>query len=924
VESDGTWRYHIPKSNFEKVGVKGSELVAKLVKDIGLSKRVAILLEKRNMTVMFNCIQGLVDSLWLVDRKIFQPRTDDNLIVRSICRKVLKLCISNPCLCVDLWKEFSDWIWFKKIPTQTLEPIIIDSRNFFKKLESIEFLRNFDNRDKVHVGALGEFCSTRHFPFTGKVAVERSWNEFKDLITQDPDDPTTRELLRACWVVGQKARHFHKGNVNSLMEALHFSVTNSGELTNPVSQGGHAKAVMDSMTEWLTEEPDSVMEEIQLYDVRGSAYAGVQRWRTLFRKHAIDDGDFLEPCPGLKNEPGNFRGLDEAFAVQTFYRARELSLSDELPTCRAQYVPEMGNKARWVTVVPWYLQIFQAPAGHLLCDSLSMLPETYSSFHKLDQCWEAIKLFSQREHLPGQNSTLTSDLKNATNALIQKCLRKMFGAYSGGFGFSNKIAEYLSEAVGTVRHRMLISSDMKDVAIAKRGIFMAEPLSKPGLTIHGLAMEMMAYIKIIETPSKSLSFRRIKTDYHQGGDDHAANGPKKYVGEITRNHIRYGSIISKTKHGISEIAIRYTEKVIYVANLDKNVPTKDLDKLGLYKDTIVVDGVKTRLLECGTSVMLSRDQKNVAVGKSGQLVRTMQYLREENGFAREFKESVRNLFISRMGSYLPSRSSHPKLHALVHLPVEWGGYGLGFDDEMVVWMHQAPWPTFEIFKAAFRNRDKLNSSFRPLCAFWSRTMRTTNTNPSTRGVPQVEKYKMALRDRFRENPNMHFGVTFSQLKERYPDAQDNRHMLFLARKDGFMSASDVADKAVRGNIFQSLLMSSERKSFNSEPIEKTYKRVWDILTESVVQTDPIINLTPKDVKILGMSLVNDPYIDTNHKVTFDFGHYEETVPSDAEDEDLEELEQEYDFRELKILDGHSEGKPSLKLKIFDEILDPKP
>jgi hypothetical protein len=190
---------------------------------------------------------------------------------------------------------------------------------------------------------------------------------------------------------------------------------------------------------------------------------------------------------------------------------------------------------------------------------------------------------------------------------------------------------------------------------------------------------------------------------------------------------------------------------------------KDLDKEGLYSRTIVVDGVKTRLLECGTSVMLSRDQKNVAVGKSGQLVRTMQYLREENGFAREFKESVRHLFISRMGSYLPSRHAHPKLHALVHLPPEWGGYGLGFDDELVMWMYQSPWPTLEIFKAAFRNRDKVESSFRHLCAFWSRTMRSTNTNPSTRGVPQVEKYKMTLRDRFRENPNMHFGITFNEL-----------------------------------------------------------------------------------------------------------------------------------------------------------------
>jgi hypothetical protein len=180
---------------------------------------------------------------------------------------------------------------------------------------------------------------------------------------------------------------------------------------------------------------------------------------------------------------------------------------------------------------------------------------------------------------------------------------------------------------------------------------------------------------------------------------------------------------------------------------------------------------------------------------------------------------------------------------------------------------------------------------------------------------------MTLRDRFRENPNMHFGITFNELKTRYPDAQDNRHMLFLARKDGFMSASDVADKAVRGNIFQSLLMKSERKSFNSDPIEKTYKQVWDILTESVVQTDPITNITPHDVKKIGQSLVNDPYIDTNQTVTFDFGTYEETVPSDAEEDDLGELEQEYDFRELKLLEGHLKGKPSLRLKVFDDLIE---
>jgi hypothetical protein len=864
----------------------------------------------------------MVDSLWLVDINIFQPWSADNMIIRTIIRKIFKISISNKHLAIDDWKEFAEWIWFDKIKSSKEVPSVMRAGNIFRSLSNLTFLKLFEPFDKKQVARLGDLISNRQMPYGGQTVEDRSWKEFKDLIGQDPAwiHLMTDEFKRASQIVGRKARFFHKGGHTSLTEALHFSVNNSGELRNPSEKGGNGVAVMNSMSAYLNEVPVE-NEYVQLYDLRGMTSAGKPRWMTLFRSEEVDDTiQFLDERNQIKGQPGSFWGLDEIFGLQTFHRARELMMADPLPNCRAECVCENANKARWITVTPWYLQVMQAPAGHLWTNSLSFIPECYSSFHKMDQCWEAIKLLSQRDHNPSMLETLSSDLKNATNALIQMLMRFMMTNYNEGFGFEGQILCYLDEVIQTIGPRLLINRKAYDCVIARRGIFMAEPISKGILTVYCLTMEMMSYIRYIETPSWDVNFRRIRSDYHQGGDDHLANGPKRYLRQITKNHSFYGSLISWSKHARSRIAVRYTEKIIFVHNLQNNVTFKDLDKDGYYCQTIVVDSIKVRLLECGVAAMLGRDEKNVAVGKAQQLMRSMRYLREENDFPPWRTWAIRALFISRMGSYLPNRNAHPKLYHLVFLPSEWGGYDLGFDDELPWIMEQVPWPTREVLKAVIKYREKgILNGFKYLVALWARTMRLTNVNSSTRGVPDFERFKMKQLCKFRENPQMYNGISFDEMLELYP-AEDKRKSIFLAKNDGYLSGTDLIDKAIRGNLFQEILMGNNKGGFNTTPIAKTYSTVWEVLTESLIETPPFpLNVTGREIRDIGMRLVSDSYFPTSQEVCFDFGILLEEP--DSESEDIEELEQTYDIRELKLLDGWNQNRPSLKIPahVFGQI-----
>jgi len=489
-------------------------------------------------------------------------------------------------------------------------------------------------------------------------------DKFKSVLTSDfqPDEKLVFQLSLAARRIGGICRSI-RPSVNP--GASHISVTGSGEFGHPISDGGQAAAVVEAMRSILLDVSTESFEEDTPFGI-ARHWSGIPLWKTLFREIPIPpEQEFLTEWYLVKDQPGKFRGLDEVTGIQILYVAwRQLV---PIPVLRAEVVPEMGNKARHVTLSDYWLNVLQSPLSHLLIDAMMYHPSVFSSFHRQDQTWEAVKgmCLKKQLSLPPGHAVLSSDLKDATNAQQWSITKAMLQGFIRGFGLSFSDS-YVELVLGTIGPRLVLFPDDTSV-LSKVGIMMGEAIAKPSLTLLNLSIEELAFLDhtngldLLSTsdPAPYRDWRYL----HIGGDDHLAMGPIPYLNLITDYHLRAGSHISPGQHGYSRICVKYTERLVNLQNLQYKQPFNRED----YSRSIIVDSVKVRLLERGQSTMLKKDNKNVAIGKSEQLGGCLQWLPTDNRFWTYTKKaSIRALFVERMGSLLPRQSVNPRAFAAIH------------------------------------------------------------------------------------------------------------------------------------------------------------------------------------------------------------------------------------------------------------------
>jgi hypothetical protein len=828
-------------SSFQKKG-----LIILLTRDIGLSSKCASTLASRPKSHYLRIeefIAGLVDALWINDMKIFIHGSVTQKLIKQLVRIIFKVGTYNLCALVDQWKEWNNHLFHSVAKTVTIGPLQVPGyNNIFKRLNQIPYISEMKSRDPTMLDLtyLSHLVSNRQMPFMGMKTIQKSIAGYKSVLqsTYRPSVSLEIEFAGVAKRLGRICRSIHNRYLPD--GSAHISVSSSGEYSHSVKAGAQAAAVRDQILRILNvTATETKMEETPFGPARH--VKGEPLWRTIFVPEKISPMHmrnlkslFARIFPGDK-----FVGLDEYLGKQLMYAAWKDS--SKIPTVRAEVVPEMGNKARIVTVGPIWLNTLQAPLGHLLIDAMKWHPSVFSSFHRQDQTWEAVKQLVKVKDINNRYALLSSDLKDATNAQQHHLTRIMLESFMDGFGISSSV--YTALALGTIGPRNVEFRKSESI-LSTVGVMMGEPLAKPSLTLLNLVIEELAFLKYIHR--EDLIFKDEPAPYrawrflHIGGDDHLAWGPPKYLDMITKLHKKAGSHITPGQHGYSRVAVKYTERVI---NL-KNLQYRQAFHRDNYELSTIVDSVKVRLMERGQSTMIQKDNRNVAIGKSGQLSGTLQWLPHDDRYwPRDKRVAIRNLFIERMGSLLPSRALHPRAYAAIHLPTRMGGFGLGFPDEIKDFLVRAPDPhRWLIAKASMGLciREEL------------RILRGLNTNTSVRGLPSQIVLEDKLLAEMNSCPARRGAITWKELQEKFPSVNCNpRETLALAAEDGWLSFEEQVRRITRPDIFVKLIMGLEKLSlYNTNTYTAQYQKVWGVLESMGLQnyrSEFPENITSKEI-----------------------------------------------------------------------------
>jgi hypothetical protein len=300
-----------------------------------------------------------------------------------------------------------------------------------------------------------------------------------------------------------------------------------------------------------------------------------------------------------------------------------------------------------------------------------------------------------------------------------------------------------------------------------------------------------------------------------GGDDHIAYGPLWYLERITYNHLCWGSIISKTKHGIARKAVKYCEKILYFEGRDLNVSPKQINRTTQdYERSVFVDSVKVRLLSPLSKSIEVRNDRNIAIGKAKSLGRTLRWMNRDI-FDDKWVQMVRTRFVRRMKHYLPKEGT--SLFYQILLPEELGGLDLYLNGEMLSIFNRVPLPTKQFISRLLEGK----ANFRLL-----RKFKTFTANGIQRGFDFKIGYAEDLES---FGPGVEEGPIF-EIRDKLGLSTELslRKLVRKLSSLGWMTFDDLLRESLRGYLFEGILAGiAEPKRFTTTPWKRRYATLWD-------------------------------------------------------------------------------------------------
>nr|AMR08652.1 RNA-dependent RNA polymerase [Phytophthora infestans RNA virus 4] len=845
------------------------DLMIRLTRDLGLSGRHADRLVNRpaiHLKRIEEFISGLVDSFWLGDPRTFVLGSPDFKTFRTIVRKIFAVGTSNLGMLMTNWKEWTNWFTHSVCETELREEAKLSNHNVFHRLARLSVVQKAlsGGVPLMELGSIvAHLTSTRQMPYMGLPTEVKAKADFIEIIsTPFHVEPSHhRQMVQCAARMGRLCMSLRNG-VPVSDRSSHFSATSSGELDHSLTRGGQAQALKDAIDRWLIPASGSTYMEDTPFGV-AEHREGVPLWKTLFvdqeTQLELIFSDFGDSLDWIKDVPGRVYGLDDYTGRQILYVAwKEM---EDIPHIRASTVPELGNKARIVTLSAFWLNVLQAPLSHIMKEVLKYHPSCFASFTRGDQAWHAASgLGRLNPRSVAGYSVLSSDLKNATNAQHIALTRDMLRAfiYSSGLVVSEA---YVNLVLDTICPR-LVELD-GEFTLSCRGIMMGEAIAKPSLTLLNLVVEELAFLKyenklVLLNTDKAAPSRRWRC-YHVGGDDHLAVGPDQYLDLITHNHELSGSIISPDKHGKSRKMVKYCERVLLVQNLQYNTPDRKPFEHGL-----IVDSIKVRLLEKGQSTLIAKDNKNVAVGKSQQLVKSLDWLPKQL-YSKGFIRSIQHLFIKRMGSLLPNRNRDEEAFHSVCLPKILGGYGLGLAEDLLTHLSKSKPEIQQTVSAVLYGIETRRAR---------NILSRLNTTISDRSIQGTKWYEDEMVQQFREYPDMVGAIDGREMRRRFP-ASTYQESKAHAASAGWLPIDQLARRVTRGHLFGELMSGGAKRQnvFKTRNWIQEFTRLRKRLEEEVGYL-PLPEYADLEVKTLRNALgamTTDLFIDSRQVTSFDKG-----------------------------------------------------
>jgi len=314
-----------------------------------------------------------------------------------------------------------------------------------------------------------------------------------------------------------------------------------------------------------------------------------------------------------------------------------------------------------------------------------------------------------------------------------------------------------------------------------------------------------------------------------GGDDHIAYGPRVYLELITSNHFAFGSKISLPKHGYSNVAVKYCEKILLLRDRNLNVSTWAINNSSeSYEESVWVDSIKVRLLSPLTKSMDCEDDRNTAIGKSGSLGRSLAWL-NPTYFTNDWCNVVLQRFVSRMYPYLPNPiGKNASLYNVLKLPQDLGGLGLMQKGERLIDVISfCPAPTRAFVKILIKSlvgedtgltdddMTRLARAHRRLC-----------TANSARGIAKestthdIEEFLLKRKS-----------FSIAEMKARFPK-MGMRALFSSSKAAGYYPTDEAVATLSRSTTFMDALRANKRASYATSTWRKRYHELWKF-SESV-------------------------------------------------------------------------------------------
>jgi hypothetical protein len=805
--------------------------IAWLVTNTGISKSSAKILLSRNkeeIRRIEDCVHGILDSLLLFDPQMFVKQTEGIKGIRYLVRKILSVGCYGVGPIMMHWKEVTSFLYnrFAGFETQLAVP---RPENFFWKVlrNHPDVIRMVSGEvDKSLCEKFAHLTSTRHFASGDKRAEEAAKDSFFRSIEEEYD--TDPRWLNHLHTIARRVGEKVKALPGNLAIHPHISLSCAGSYYATVKDGGRGLEIREALREVLDFTP-SDDEVIETPFETLCCPAGRPRWRHWCRAEPynhypeVNFGEVIME-ERFKDTHPYYQGFDEAIGNQilivSYLKYLDWDLTGLGIPCRVLTVPEPGYKARIVTTGPFWLNTLQQSVAHSAKTYLSRHPSSRSSLMKTDQAWQALYLL-QNKSFPEGSKCLSSDLKEATDAIPKVVGSHLLSGFLEGCGFRSKLKNICLDLLNKPR---TFISDSRVSERQTRGIMMGEPLTKVVLTILNLVVEehaMRVYLKV--SPEVSFFESPKWRSYHIGGDDHLAFGPVEYLKEITNCHLRSGSKISPGKHGISDRVVKYCEKVLEVQHALKGFKVDDINRSTQgYENSPFVDSVKVRLLSPLSKSFEVSSERNIAIGKGLSLGRSLKWMNADH-FPRKWIRMVRDRFFQRMGSLLPDRTSG--VYWQLMLPIQWGGLDLYLPEELEELYVKIPTLTKGIMESVVRDE--------PEAYRHQKLLRKLLTNYSYRGYRLNESEMAAMQSHLEEViPSMSPCKTWKQIKQEFdPEWKESaKSVADLAWADGWKGEEDIYDELMRPLLFKEILLGIERPAaFNTERLKTRYRKLWDLV-----------------------------------------------------------------------------------------------